>query len=223
MGADVGVDAMSTCSDGRIVENPKVLTTGLNRLRRLDQAIACSRRAHGKSNPSHRREGIYVRRRNLHSRIVNVRNDNHHKVTAAIAKSAGRVVVETLNVAGMIWNRRLERALAETGMSGFLTRLEYKCRWFASSKLCAHCGWKNDDLMLSHRAWWCSGYGVLNDRDANAAKNLANWPGLRFSGVGRGDRVRPAVPAAVGETSRESMPEVWASARLDYPVSSGSR
>ena len=74
------------------------------------------------------------------------------------------MVGETLNVSGMVRNRRLSRAISDAGMSGFLTKLEYKCawygaefmkadRWFASSKLCAHCGWKNDDLTLSDREW----------------------------------------------------------------------
>ena len=143
------------------MENPKALATSLKGLRRLDKAIARSRKVHGKSNHSHCRERLYTRRRKFHPRIVNVRNDHHHKATTAIAKSAGRVVVETLNISGMAKNRRL-------------------ARWFASSNLCAHCGWKNDELTLSHRAWWCGGCGVLNDRDANAAKNLANWPGLSF-------------------------------------------
>jgi len=78
---------------------------------------------------------------------------------------AGRVVVETLNASGIMTNRRLSRAIADAGMSGFLTKLEYKRswygaefekmdRWFASSKLCSRCGWKNDDLTLSEREWW---------------------------------------------------------------------
>ena len=159
---DVGVGTMAVCSDGVIVENPKALPAGLVRLRRLDKAIARSHNVHGTSNHSNRRERRYDKRRNLHAWIVNVRNDHHHKATTAIAKSAGRVVVETLNVAGMIRNRRLARAIADAGMSGFLTKLEYKCawygaeyvkadRWFASSKLYSHCGWKHDDLTLSDR------------------------------------------------------------------------
>ena len=82
--------------------------------------------------------------------------------TNGSVEKVGRVVVETLNVVGMIRNHRLARAIADAGMAGFLTKLQYKCawygadfekadRWFASSKLCAHCGWKNDDLTLSDR------------------------------------------------------------------------
>ena len=134
-------------------------------------------------------------------------------------------------MAGMIRNRRLARAIADAGMSGFLVKLEYKCtwygaeylkadQWFASSRLCAHCGWKKADLTLSDREWRCDGCGVLNDRDTNAAVNLANWPGLSFPVTGRGDCVGPAMPAVVGEASRESMPEVWAPAKLEYQISS---
>ena len=215
IGVDVGVGTMAVCSDGVTVENPKALPAGLVRLRRLDKAITRSRNAHGKSNHSNRREGLYDKRRRLHARIVNVRNDNHHKATTAIAKSCGRVVVETLNVSGMMRNRRLARAIADAGMSGFLSKLEYKCawygaeyvkadRWYASSKLCAHCGWKNEDLTLSDREWRCGGCGALNERDYNAAMNLSNWPGLSFPVSGRGDCVSPATPALVGEASTDS-------------------
>ena len=214
IGVDVGVGTMAVCSDGVTVENPKALPTGLVRLRRLDKAIARSRNVHGKSNHSNRRERLYDKRRRLHTRIVNVRNDNHHKATTAIAKSTGRVVVETLNVSGMVRNRRLARAISDAGMAGFLTKLEYKCgwygaeylkadRWYPSSKLCSHCGWKNGELTLSDRKWWCGGCGALNERDYNAALNLSNWPGLSFPVSGRGDRVRPAMPAVVVEASMD--------------------
>ena len=205
------------------------MSSALSRLRRVDKAIARSRDVHGKSSHSNRRERLQARRRQLHARAVNVRSDNHHQATTAIAKSAGRVVVETLNVAGMMRNRRMARAVADAGMSGLLARLEYKClwygaeyvkadRWFASSKLCSRCGWKNGAVTLSEREWWCVGCGVLNQRDANAAKNLANWPGSSFPVTGRGDRIKPAVPAMVGEASRESGPGVWAPAKLEYQI-----
>ena len=231
IGVDVGVGVVATCSNGRIVDNPRALSSGLKQLRGLDQAIARSRKVHGSSNHSNRRERLFARRRRLHARIVNVRNDHHHQATTAIAKSAGSVVVETLNVSSMTRNRRLARAIADAGMSGFLVKLEYKCRWygaeylkadrwFPSSKLCAHCGWKKDDLKLADREWRCESCGRLNDRDFNAAQNLEQWPGLSFPVTGREDRVRPAMPAVVGEASRESMAEVWVPARLEYQMSS---
>ena len=95
----------------------------------------------------------------MHCRVVNLRNDNHHKATMAIAKSAGRVVVETLNVAGMARNRRLARVIADAGMSGFLSKLKYKClwygaeyvradRWYPSSRACGHSGPLSSKLAL---------------------------------------------------------------------------
>ena len=213
IGVDVGVGTIATCSDGTTVENPKALTSSIKKLRRLDKAIARSRKVQGRGNHSTRRERLYVQRRRLHARIANVRNDNHHKATAAIAKTVGRVVVETLNVTGMVRNRRMARAIADAGMAGFLAKLEYKCAWygaefvkadpwFASSKLCAHCGWHNSDLDLATASGGVGGCGAFNQHDHNAAANLSNWPGLSFPVSGRGDRVSPATPAVVGEASR---------------------
>ena len=203
------------CSSGLQVENPKALNAAIRRLHQADKAIARSRNNHGKSNHSNRRERLYAKRRRIHARIVQVRNDNHHKATTAIAKSAGRVVVETLNVAGMLRSRRLARSIADAGMDGFLAKLEYKCAWysaefiradpwFPSSKLCAHCGWRNGELGLSDRQWQCGSCGAVNERDANAALNLEMWPGLSFPVSGRGDRVSPAMPAVVCEASKEA-------------------
>ena len=212
VGVDVGVGTLAVCSDGMKVENPKALKTALRRLRQVDKAIARSRAVHGRNNHSNRRERLYSERRRIHARIVNVRNDNHHKATTTIAKCVGRVVVETLNVSGMLRNRRLARSIADAGMSGFLAKLEYKCAWygaefvradlwFPSSKLCAHCGWHNGELSLSDRQWWCRGCGALNDRDGNAAENLKEWPSSSFSVSGRGGRVSQAMPAVASEAS----------------------
>ena len=215
VGVDVGVGTLAVCSNGLKIENPKALKAGLRQLRQVDKAIARSRKVHGKTNHSNRRQCLYAKRRRIHARIVQVRNDNHHKASTAIAKSAGRVVLETLNVAGMLRNRRLSRDIADAGMSGFLAKLEYKClwygaeivkadRWFPSSRLCAHCGWYNGELSLSDRRWWCGGCGALNERDHNAAVNLESWPGLSFPVSGRGDRVSPAAQATgmVSEASK---------------------
>ena len=204
MGVDVGIGMMATCSEGTVVENPRALAGALKRLQRVDRAIARSRKVHGGNHQSSRRERLYARRRRLHARAANVRNDNHHKATTMIAKSSGRVVVETLNVAGMMGNRRLARAIADAGMSGFLGKLEYKCRWYgaeylkadrwyASSKLCSRCRWKKDDLTLGETVWICDGCGAINQRAGHwQSRNLELWPGLSFPASGRGDRVRSA-------------------------------
>ena len=121
-----------------------------------------------------------------------MRSDTHHKATTMIAKSAGRVVIEDLNVSGMMRNRRLARALADAGMAGFLGKLVCKClwygaevvevsRWFPSSRLCSGCWYKNDDLTLSDRHWNCPSCGALNERDLNAALNLEK-AGFQFPG-----------------------------------------
>ena len=178
--------------------------------RRIDKAIARSRDIHDKSLSSNKRECSYARRRRVHARAVNVRNDNHHKASTAMVKSAGRVVQEILNVAEMLRNRCLSRATADASMSGFMTKLKYKRlwygaeyvsadRWYPSSKLCFGCGWKSKSLILSERQWQRGGCGAVNDRDLNAANNLANWTDLSFPVTVRGDRVRPAMPAVVSE------------------------
>ena len=192
IGVDVGIARLAVCSDGTVVENPKALGTVLKRLRKVDKSIARSRNVHGRTRHSNRRERLYARRRRFHARASNVRSATHHKATTMIAKSAGRVVTEDLNVSGMMRNRRLARALADAGMAGFLGKLVYKCRWysaevvevstwFPSSRLCSGCGYKNDDLTLSDRHWNCPGCGALNERDLNAALNLEK-AGFEFPG-----------------------------------------
>ena len=129
-------------------------------------------------------------------------------------------------------NRRLARALADAGLSGFLAKLAYKCRWygaelveagrwFPSSRLCSECGHRNDSLSLSDRRWACPSCGAANERDLNAALNLEH-AGLELPGAGRGDRVRPATPAMAVEASRESMRDIRTPAKLEYLMSSDS-
>ena len=146
IGVDLGVETMAVCSDGARVENPTALASGGGRLRHLDKAIARSRNVHGKAVHSNRRERLYARRRPLHARVVNARGDDHHTAATAIVKSARRVVAETLNVSGMMRNRRLSRDISDAGMSGLLNSQDFKClwygaeyvkadQWYASSKL----------------------------------------------------------------------------------------
>ena len=206
IGVDVGIKALAVCSDGTLYENPQALGESLSRLSRLDKFIARSRNArsrnaHGRNQHSSRRERKYRQREAVHARVRNIRNDAHHKAASAItAKPVGKVVVETLNVSGMMRNRRLSRALADASLAdasladaslaGFIAMLpwpmlEYRCgwlglafekvdRWFPSTRTCSECGAVRPNMDLSERTFVCHSCGVMIDRDLNVALNLGN-------------------------------------------------
>ena len=120
----------------------------------------------------------------LHRRIANIRKDTLHKLTTFIAKNHGKIVIEDLNVSGMLANHKLAKAISDMGFYEFRRQLEYKCklygseltivdRWFPSSKTCSNCGHKKESLSLSERTFKCDHCGVEIDRDLNAAINLA--------------------------------------------------
>ena len=211
IGVDVGIKTLAVCSDGTTFENPKAL----GRMRRLDKAIARSRNTHGRNVHSNRRERKYRLREAAHLRVRNIRNDAHHKAASAItAKPVGKVAVETLNVSGMLKNRRLARALADASLAGFLSKLEYRRqwngtsfekvdRWYPSTKTCSECGAVRPNITLSERTFVCRSCGVMLDRDLNAARNLENAES--FPGSARGAEVRPGgsvLPAAAEKRER---------------------
>jgi putative transposase len=120
----------------------------------------------------------------LHRRIRNQRTDALHKATTALAKAKSVIVVEDLDVAGMIRNRRLARAISDQGWAEFHRRLTYKTTWygsrllvaprfFPSSKTCSGCGLVTVELPLGVRVFSCQACGLVIDRDLNAARNLA--------------------------------------------------
>ena len=217
LGIDMGIKTLATCSDGTIYENPKNLDRWYRKLRRVDKAIARSRNRHGKTNRSNRRLKNYERRQKIYRKIDAIRDDLHHKATSALAMTdgVGKIVVETLNVAGMRRNRHLSRAFHQAGISTFLQMLEYKCartgmdfekadRWFASTKTCSGCGEKKVAMDLSEREYVCMSCGLVLDRDLNAARNLAQYGGQKNNEAGdrsdskngRGGTVRPASTGA---------------------------
>jgi putative transposase len=106
-----------------------------------------------------------------------------HKLTTFLAKNHGKIVIENLNVSGMLANRKLAKAIQDMGFYEFRRQLDYKCklygseliiadRWFASSKTCSCCGHLLEAMPLSVRIFECV-CGLKIDRDLNAALNLA--------------------------------------------------
>jgi putative transposase len=116
--------------------------------------------------------------------VANLRRDGLHKLTTELAGSHGTVVVEHLNVAGMLRNPRLARRIADAGFGELRRQLAYKTTWagtrlvqadpfYPSSKTCSACGAVIAKLPLSTRVFDCDACSIRIDRDLNAARNLA--------------------------------------------------
>jgi putative transposase len=188
VGVDVGIRHLAVLSDGRHIANPAPLQHAQRRLRRLNRQLA---RCHGPIAPDGRRRdpsrGWQQTRQRLvraHAKVASVRRDALHRLTSELAGTYGIVVVERLNAAGMLRNRRLARRIADAGFGELRRQLGYKTGWaggilveadtfYPSSKTCSGCGHVKAKLPLSERTYRCERCGLVLDRDLNAARNLA--------------------------------------------------
>jgi putative transposase len=205
-GVDVGIARLATVAttDGERVDvaNPKHLDRKLHKLRRLEREK--SRRQKGSANRAKTRRKIAV----AHNEVARTRRDYHHKQALALVRENQVIHVEDLNIAGMVRNRRLARAINDAGWGQFVKIIAEKAdhygrtvhtvsRWLASSKTCAACGHRLDELPLQIRSWVCPSCQTVHDRDHNAANViLAAGRAERLNDCGA--RVRPQPVAAVG-------------------------
>jgi putative transposase len=178
VGVDVGLRHLAVLSTNTVIRSPRALDRSLRRLRRLNRQLA-------RRKPGSKRRNLTRRRlARTYARTTNLRRDALHKLTTALATRHGIVVVEQLNVAGMVRNRRLARAISDTGMGELRRQLTYKTTWYGcrlvvadrfypSSKTCSTCGWMKAKLTLAERTFRCEACGLMLDRDLNAARNLA--------------------------------------------------
>lgn len=179
-GIDLGLKTFAVIADdtGEIeeVQAPRALKAAQRRLRRANKALARTQR--GSANRAKARDAAAQ----IHLTVANRRADFLHKLTTRLARTKRAIAVESLNVSGMVRNRRLARAISDAGFGEFIRQLGYKAdwygskvwaadRWYPSSKTCSACGAINAGLTLSDRAWVCQ-CGAEHDRDHNAARNL---------------------------------------------------
>jgi putative transposase len=159
-GVDLGVTRLATLSDGTQVSNPRHLKRRLKKIKRLHRVV--SRRKKGSKN---RKKAVRTLRK-LYRKVAHQRRDTLHQLTSRLTKTKSVLVIEDLNVAGMLKNHHLAQAIADVGFSEFKRQLRYKAewygssviladRWYPSSKLCSGCGWVDDDLQLSDRVFRC--------------------------------------------------------------------
>jgi len=145
----------------------------------------------------------------IHEIITNKRKDFTHKLSTELIRNNEVIVVEHLSLKGMSQALNLGKSVMDLGYSEFVRQLSYKSlwnnktfiqadKWFASSKTCSICGFKNKDLQLSDRDWKCPNCGTDHDRDQNAGQNLKNY-GLNNIGLGQ-PKIKP-VESKTSETS----------------------
>lgn len=172
VGIDLGISKLMTLSDGTSFENLKSTQKSAKKLRRLNKALA--RKKKGSENW----EKAKSRLTNLHFKTACRRSDHIHKITSSITKKYSHVVLEDLNVKGMVKNRRLSKSVSDAAFRKIRRQLEYKAdrvffvdRFFPSSKLCMTCGTLHE-MPLSKRIFVCDcGVGPI-DRDLHAAQNI---------------------------------------------------
>ncbi|AFZ30617.1 transposase, IS605 OrfB family [Gloeocapsa sp. PCC 7428] len=177
IGLDMGVSTLVTGSDGTKVANPNSLRKALKKLKQLQKSL--SRKEKGSNN----RRKARLKLAKHHAHIANIRKDHLHKTTTQLIRENQTIVVESLNVKGMMQNHKLTQAISDASWGELVRQLEYKAQWygrnliqvdqwFPSSKRCSNCGYISPKMPLNVREWDCPKCNTHHDRDINAAVNL---------------------------------------------------
>jgi len=180
IGIDLGIHALAVLSDGTVYENPRHLAVHARKIARLSRELA--RRKQGSAN--WRKTKAKLARE--HECAHNARRHMLHQISAeTVAKEPIAIVMEDLNVKGMMANHHLARAISDLGMYELRRQMTYKATWngsdvlladtwYPSSKTCSACGHVRETLELDEREYICPHCGLVIDRDLNAAINLKN-------------------------------------------------
>jgi putative transposase len=173
---EMGIKTLATTPDGATEPNPRYLRQQFRKLKRLQHAV--SRKQKGRHN---RRKAVR-RLASLHRKVAQQRANTLHQLTSRQAKTKAVVVIEDLNVSGVLKNHHPAQAICEVGCYEFRRQLAYKAGWYScqvivasrwapTSKTCSQCGWGDAQLTLAARIFRCQTCGLTLDRDLNAAKS----------------------------------------------------
>ncbi len=177
VGIDLGIKDFVITSEGQKYENLKSKRNNKVKISKLHREL--SRKQKGSSN----RNKSKIKLARYYEKLNNKKEFYLHSVANQLLSENQTIVIEDLNVKGMLKNHKLARSIQELSLNRFKTILKYKAewydrevievsRWFPSSKLCGDCGYKNKELTLKDREWTCPECGVIHDRDLNAANNI---------------------------------------------------
>ena len=179
IGLDLGIKDFIVTSEGQTYENLKSKRNNQKKLARQHRDL--SRKKKG----SNHQKDAKVRLAKTYNKLNNIKEYYLHSITNQLLSENQTIVIENLNVRGMLKNHKLAKSIQELSLNRFKTMLIYKSewygrevievgKWFPSSKLCNCCGYKKNDLTLKDRIWKCPECGVIHDRDINAAINIKN-------------------------------------------------
>jgi putative transposase len=193
IGIDFGIKTLLTLSNGETIENPRWIKSNEKQLKKLHKQL--SKKQKGSNN----RYKAKLKLAKKHEKIKNQKLDYLHNITTKIVSENQVIILEDLNVSGMMKNHKLAKAIQELGLFEMRRQIEYKSkwyerdlvfvsRWFPSSKTCSCCGWINHNLKLSDREFICENCGLVIDRDENAAINIDN-EGMRIYNEQIGQRL----------------------------------
>lgn len=231
IGVDVGLSTLYTgaapCGEQVLsVSNPRHLAAAQQRLARAQRRAARKQGPRKGAAPSNRWKRANGRVQKIHTTVANQRKNLIHETTTHLAKNYDRIVVEDLNVTGMLKNHALAKHIQDASWGEFTRQLAYKTTWYGStlvkadpfypsSKTCSRCGSVKAKLRLDEREYHCEACGLVMDRDLNAATNLARLASHpvaagTHSVAGRGGEVRPkrrklVVEAHPDEASTEAL------------------
>lgn len=194
IGIDVGIKNLAICSNK---EEPYENINKTKKVKKLEKKLRRSQRKVSRKYEKNKEGRSCVKTENiielekdikkLHKKLDNIRTDYRHKVTTEIVKTKpSRIVMENLNISGMLKNKHLSASVAKQGFYEFKTMLKYKAekygiefieadKWYPSSKTCSECGYIKPKLSLSERTFVCECCGAVIDRDKNASINLSRY------------------------------------------------
>ena len=197
LGIDLGLKDLAVCSDGKVFKNINKTKEVKKLEKRLKQKQRQISRKYELNKIMKGGSCQFIKTKNIekleettkliHRKLVNIRNNHLHQVTTSIVKTKPyRIVIEDLNVSGMMKNKHLSDSVRKQCFNKFKKYLTYKTelngielvvadRFYPSSKTCSKCGFIKRDLKLKDRIYRCPHCGVVIDRDYNASLNLSMY------------------------------------------------